>query len=363
MCWRRSLPTGLPVTLGSPQMPSTSSTAWKAIPRWRPKSASASTVAAGAPARMAPSARRARQERPGLARLHVQALLHRERASAARRPCPRPGRRSSPAWPRRGAPAARTRSAVGSSRRTCSAKRGEGVAGDDGVADAVLGPQRRAVPPFEVAVDDVVVDEREVVDELDRDRADDAGVLVGPGGSRRDAARARRARTCPHRRGAGSRPAEAPGSGGARPPPAPASTSDSRPCQRLRAATLSARRAASREESAVTSSPPPAVAGPRCRAPEHERQRLRGRLVAAADRTFHRRRPSGVAPGSGEEQPGYLGPAPAGGAHRTPGAARKVAARSRVTTASITRASRAAGKSSRSASTNCDTSSGEPRPM
>ena len=58
-------------------------------------------------------------------------------------------------------------------------ERGEGIAGDDGVADAVRGPDCRAVPPLEVPVDDVVVDEGEIVHQLDGDPADDPGTVLG----------------------------------------------------------------------------------------------------------------------------------------------------------------------------------------
>ena len=65
-------------------------------------------------------------------------------------------------------------------------ERDERIAGDDGMADTVLGPKSRAVPPFEVAVDDVVVDEREIVDHLDGDGTDHSRTGVGADRSRRD---------------------------------------------------------------------------------------------------------------------------------------------------------------------------------
>ena len=56
-------------------------------------------------------------------------------------------------------------------------QRGQRVAGDDGLPDPELAPYRRAVSPLGVAVDDVIVDEREVVDQLDGHGTDDAGLL------------------------------------------------------------------------------------------------------------------------------------------------------------------------------------------
>ena len=53
---RRSLPTGLPVTSGSPQMPSTSSTAWNDRPSSNPKRSSAAVMPAPAPPSTAPIA-------------------------------------------------------------------------------------------------------------------------------------------------------------------------------------------------------------------------------------------------------------------------------------------------------------------
>ncbi len=50
----RSPNTGLPVTAGSPQIPSRSSTAWNASPRWPPNARSGSTTSAPAPASTAP---------------------------------------------------------------------------------------------------------------------------------------------------------------------------------------------------------------------------------------------------------------------------------------------------------------------
>ena len=52
---RRSESTGLPVTSGSPQMPSRSSMSWKASPMWSPNSASPWLSGTGAPASTAPS--------------------------------------------------------------------------------------------------------------------------------------------------------------------------------------------------------------------------------------------------------------------------------------------------------------------
>ena len=58
----------------------------------------------------------------------------------------------------------------------------QGVAGDDRRPDPVHRPHRRPVMPFGVDVDDVIVDEREVVDQLHRHRPGHADLGVGPGG-------------------------------------------------------------------------------------------------------------------------------------------------------------------------------------
>src|SRR5215475_4737798 len=52
----RSLPAGLPVTAGSPQMPIMSSTNWKARPISLPNLSASDTVAGSAPAHSAPTA-------------------------------------------------------------------------------------------------------------------------------------------------------------------------------------------------------------------------------------------------------------------------------------------------------------------
>ena len=68
---------------------------------------------------------------------------------------------------------------------------GQSVAGDDGGPDAELAPHRRAMPALVVAVDDVVVDEREVVDQLDRDgarHADGLGAAASRSGRRQASA-------------------------------------------------------------------------------------------------------------------------------------------------------------------------------
>ena len=77
----------------------------------------------------------------------------------------------------------------------------QGVTGDDGRSDAVHRPHGRAVMAFGVGVDDVVVDEREVVDELDGHRAGHPDLGVGPrrlggedGQGRPDALAARQSR-------------------------------------------------------------------------------------------------------------------------------------------------------------------------
>src|SRR6202030_2962588 len=55
-------------------------------------------------------------------------------------------------------------------------QREQGVTGQDGRADAVDLPGRRPVPALYVAVHDVVVQQREVVHELDRDGGGDAAL-------------------------------------------------------------------------------------------------------------------------------------------------------------------------------------------
>ena len=62
----------------------------------------------------------------------------------------------------------RRRAGSASSSRTWNGEREQRVADEDGVADAVHVPHGRAVVAVAVAVHDVVVDEREVVDQLDR---------------------------------------------------------------------------------------------------------------------------------------------------------------------------------------------------
>ena len=132
-CWRRSLQTGLPVTSGSPQMPSTSSTAWNASPSWRPNAASASTDAvagAGQHARRSTRRRRAarRSCRPPSS-THSSSVTS---STRSRTRCRRPGRRSC-------APVARVSSARGARRRrarsasssTSQASVEQRVAGED----------------------------------------------------------------------------------------------------------------------------------------------------------------------------------------------------------------------------------------
>ncbi len=66
----------------------------------------------------------------------------------------------------------------------------ERVAGQDRARHAEHGPGRRPVPALLVAVHDVVVQQREVVDELDRDRAVDRRLRRRADGRRRGRARA-----------------------------------------------------------------------------------------------------------------------------------------------------------------------------
>ena len=83
-------------------------------------------------------------------------------------------------------PAALTRSGGRLLQEHLEGKRGERVTSDDGMTDAVFGPQGRAVPALEIAVDDVVVDKREVVDDLDRYGSSKARDLLGSRGRCRD---------------------------------------------------------------------------------------------------------------------------------------------------------------------------------
>ena len=57
------------------------------------------------------------------------------------------------------------------------------VARDQGGSDTELRPHRGVVTPFEISVDDVVVDEREVVNQLNGDGSDETGLFVGTRGA------------------------------------------------------------------------------------------------------------------------------------------------------------------------------------
>ena len=76
----------------------------------------------------------------------------------------------------------------------------QGVAGDDGRRRPERRPHRRPVAALAVVVHQVVVDQREVVHQLDRDRAGNADRLVGADGGRRQHGERRRARACRRRR-------------------------------------------------------------------------------------------------------------------------------------------------------------------
>ena len=176
---RRSAATGLPVVSVSPQMPSMSSTSWKAMPRWCPYSASSRTCSASAPYACAPRLALADSRLAVLPGLHPQALLD--------------GRRLVPlelqilALARdqllhhRAERGHRGRAVLGQHLEREGLQR---AAGEQGLVLAEHGPRGRPVPPVEVAVHDVVVQQREVVDQLDGHRGVEHGGLVARGADR-----------------------------------------------------------------------------------------------------------------------------------------------------------------------------------
>ena len=150
----------------------------------------------GTPGRGGRRSRRAR--RPGAAARRRGRRRAPRRSRAARRSCRPPSRGTrrrdvvasskamSSAWPAIISPSP---SGSAATRRAAAARPGveqhlhgerqQRVADDDAVADAEHGPHRRAVAALAVVVDDVVVHQREVVDQLDGDRAGHADRLVG----------------------------------------------------------------------------------------------------------------------------------------------------------------------------------------
>ena len=142
--------TGLPVTSGSPQMPSRSSTSWNASPTCAPNPASAmASVARRAEAHGADAAG-AGQQRGGLVAGHVQALveghvvalLEREvRGLPADQPLHRRGQAA-------GRPGAREGVVL---QQHVLGQREQRVAGEDGRADAEHDPGGRPVPALDVA--------------------------------------------------------------------------------------------------------------------------------------------------------------------------------------------------------------------
>ena len=111
--------------------------------------------------------RRAGEQRPGLARLHVQARCEINRRGSLERQIVglpadqlvhRLGQARQGPYPRL---------AVG--QQHIERKREHGVAGQDRLTVAEYHPPGRPVSPFQVAVHDIVVQQGEVVDELHRD--------------------------------------------------------------------------------------------------------------------------------------------------------------------------------------------------
>ena len=215
-------------------------------------------------------------------------------------------------------------------------ERGERVAGEDCAAPRRRRPTRSAGAGAPVAVHDVVVQQREVVDQLDGDRAGEPPSPRGARAARPTAAPARAARALPPTC-AVRVPAEVvvgdrrrPGPAG-RPPRAA-------PARRARASAR-ARRGASRHATAPSRRSAPRRATPR--APP----------LAAAHRALHRRRPAGVGPRAGEEEARRPGPR-AGPQRRVPGVPRNVARGSRVTKNRSTGADRRPGRGCSSAGRN-----------
>jgi len=170
-------------------------------------------------------------------------------------------------------------------------------------------------------------DEREVVDHLDGDGADRRRrSLSAPQLPPRQSVEPRGARTCRPRecsRTAGLK------AGHRRSTAASMARCHHRSRPRQRSAAMRALSRLAGEEIVVMSRPLPAVVGPPPLASDEEGQCLRSRLVAAADRTLHRRRPPGVAPGAGEEQAVQPRSWFGGRNAPVPGTARNVAAFSR----------------------------------
>ncbi len=126
---------------------------------------------------------RAAEQRAGLARLHREAALDVDDRDRLERHVERlPGDHRRGRVGDRGGRALAVEGAPVGPRQPDHERRVEhdllregeqGVAHDDGAADAEQGPDRRPVPALGVLVDDIVVDQREVVDELDRHTAGD----------------------------------------------------------------------------------------------------------------------------------------------------------------------------------------------
>ena len=210
MCWRRSLQAGFPVAAGSPQIPSRSSTAWKASPSSTPKRLERRDGFARRPGEDGADRARAAEQRAGLARLHREAALDVDDRDRLERHVERlPGDHRRGRVGDRGGRALAVEGAPVGPRQPDHERRVEhdllregeqGVAHDDGAADAEQRPDRRPVPALGVLVDDIVVDQREVVDELDRDTAGDPDDPLRRRPPRPRARRGPGARPCRRRR-------------------------------------------------------------------------------------------------------------------------------------------------------------------
>ena len=123
-----------------------------------------------------PQRDRAGEERRGLPTFHVEALRHGDRGPRLERHIVT----LAGDHDLRGLDQAR-RGAHALGRRLfehdLEGQRGQRVPGNDGLPDPELAPYGGAVSPLGVAVDDVIVDEREIVDQLDGHGTDDAGLL------------------------------------------------------------------------------------------------------------------------------------------------------------------------------------------
>ena len=257
--------------------------------------------------------RRAREQRAGLRGLHLDALVERRVDAGLERHVGRLAGDHRVGRARQRGRAAR-RGERARLEQHAHRERLERVADDDRLADAEERPHGRAVTALAVAVDHVVVQQREVVDELDGDRARHAdrreragrlgredrqrgpdalaaaarrrvALLVGPAqvvADRRLQLRRRR-RTASRSAGSVYSRARSSTAGTVRITPRPPSShwARHRPC-------VGSASAARSTGDAVRSTP--------------RRGAPRRGVLAAAHRALHRRRPPGVGPRAGEEQ-------------------------------------------------------------